>query len=259
MDTLIDVEHATVRRQGKDILEDCSIRINAGEHIAILGPNGAGKSTLLQICSMEIHPLWTENLKVMRFGETRINQEILRQHLGCVSSTIMSMCNTTYTAREVVAGGLLSSFGLDFHHHLTDEMWQAVDNALEENDCGKLASQYMNRLSSGEAQRVLLARALVHDPQLLLLDEAANGLDFPSRALYRKALAQTIEKGKTIVMVTHELSQILPQINRIILMAGGRIVADGTKKELLNEGILSKLYGQQVFVAERNGLYSAWC
>jgi len=259
MKTLINVQHATVKKQGVEILRDTSFTINEGEHIAILGPNGAGKSTLLKVCTMETHPLWKENLKLIRFDEERINQEKLREHIGFVSQLVLHMCSTSYTAREVVVSGLLASFGLDFHHHVTEEMWKKADEALKDNNCEKIAHKQMNTLSSGESQRVLLARALVHNPELLLLDEAASGLDFPSRALYRSSLRKAIHKNKTIVIVTHELSQILPEINRIVLMANGQIVQDGTKEDLLQEDILSDLYGQKVYIAKREGLYSAWC
>ncbi|MDC7243303.1 MAG: ABC transporter ATP-binding protein [Pleomorphochaeta sp.] len=259
MENLITIEHANVRRNNKLILKDVDFSINQGEHTAILGPNGAGKSTLLNICSMEIHPLWREDLLIKRFNSNIISKEELRKHIGVVSQLIFDMCNTTYLVKEVVASGIFSSVGFDFHHHVTQEHWQLTDEVLKDNYCLHLADKTMNSLSTGESQRVLLARALVHNPNLLLLDEAASGLDFPSRSHYRKALTNAINKGKTIVMITHELSQILPEINRIILMKDGMIYKIGNKEELLNEEILSQLYGQKVYVAKKNGIYSAWC
>jgi iron complex transport system ATP-binding protein len=259
MENLITIKNATVRRNNKLILKDVDFSINKGEHTAILGPNGAGKSTLLNVCSMEIHPLWRENLLIKRFNSNIISKEELRKHIGVVSQLIFDMCNTTYLVKEVVASGIFSSVGFDFHHHVTQEHWRLTDEVLKDNYCLHLADKTMNSLSTGESQRVLLARALVHNPNLLLLDEAASGLDFPSRSHYRKALTNAINKDKTIVMITHELSQILPEINRIILMKDGMIYKIGNKEELLNEEILSQLYGQKVYVAKKNGIYSAWC
>ncbi len=259
MENLITIEHANVRRNNKLILNDVNFTINKGEHTAILGPNGAGKSTLLNVCSMEMHPLWKENLYIKRFNSEIIRKEELRKHIGVVSQLIFNMCNTTYLVKEVVASGIFSSVGFDFHHHVTQEHWDLTDEVLKDNYCLHLANKTMNSLSTGEAQRVLLARALVHNPNLLLLDEAASGLDFPSRSHYRNALTNAINKDKTIVMITHELSQILPEINRIILMKEGKIYKIGNKEELLNEETLSKLYGQKVYVAKKNGIYSAWC
>jgi len=259
MENLITIKHANVRRNDKYILNDVSLEINKGEHIAILGPNGAGKSTLLNICSMEIHPLWNENLIIKRFNKLKISKDELRQNIGVVSQLIFQMCNTTYKVNEVVASGIFSSIGIDFHHNVTPEDWINTDIALVDNFCNHLKDKTMKSLSTGEAQRVLLARALVHNPKLLLLDEAASGLDFPSRSHYRAALKKAIDKDRTIVMITHELSQILPEIQKIILMKDGYIFAQGKKEDLLTESVLSSLYGQKVYVAKKNDIYSAWC
>ncbi|MGD1819735.1 MAG: ABC transporter ATP-binding protein [Pleomorphochaeta sp.] len=259
MENLITIENASIRRKNKIILDNVSFKIKKGEHIAILGPNGAGKSTLLNICSMEIHPLWSENLKIVRFNKENISKEDLRKHIGVVSQVIFQMCNTTYTVQDVVASGIFSSIGFDFHHNVTKDNWDMTYHTLEENYCSHLKDKTMKSLSTGEAQRVLLSRALVHNPDLLLLDEAATGLDFPSRSHYRDALKNAINKGKTIVMITHELSQILPEINKIVLMKNGKIYKVGTKEELLNEQTLSDLYDQRVYVAKQDGIYSAWC
>ena len=259
MKNLITIKNASVSRNDKLILDNVDFNINKGEHTAILGPNGAGKSTLINICSMEVHPLWSDNLVIKRFNSPNISKEQLRKHIGVVSQLIFNMCNTTYQVKEVVASGIFSSVGFDFHHRVTDEHWKLTEEILKDNYCLHLAHKTMNSLSTGEAQRVLLARALVHKPELLLLDEAATGLDFPSRSHYRKALKNAINKGNTVVMITHELSQILPEIKRIVLMKDGKIFKTGIKEDLLNEEILSTLYGQKVYVAKKDGIYSAWC
>lgn len=259
MKNLIDIKHARVRRNNKHILDDVSFKIDEGEHTAILGPNGAGKSTLLNVCSMEIHPLWSEELSITRFNKENISKEALRKHIGVVSGTIFQMCNTSYSVSDVVTSGIFSSIGLDFHHNITEKDILDTKKSLVNNYCDHLSHKTMNTLSTGEAQRVLLARSLVHNPELLLLDEAASGLDFPSRSHYRKALENAINDNKTIIMITHELSQILPQIKKIILMKNGKIYKEGSKEELLTEDILSDLYEQKVYVAKKNNIYSAWC
>ena len=117
----------------------------------------------------------------------------------------------------------------------------------------------MNTLSTGEMRRVLLARAAVISPYLLLLDEASAGLDFPSRADLRNTIASYATENRTIVMVTHELSEIIPEIDRIVLMKDGRIVMEGTKADTLRTDILSDLYSRPVHVAEADGIYTAFC
>lgn len=259
MKNLIKIENASVRVNGTKIIKDINFEINKGEHIAVLGPNGAGKSTLFNVCCMEIHPLWSEDLKIVRFGKEKIIKDELRQKMGIVSKELLGICTSSYIARDIIAGGLLSSIGLDFHHHLTDSMWKSVDDVINKYDCVKLQSKKMKDLSTGEAQKVLLARALVLEPELVLLDEAANGLDFPSRSIYRDTLNTISKEGKTIVLITHDLSQILPCINKIVFMKDGEIIECGNKDEMLREDKLSKLYGKEVFLDKRNGLYSAWC
>ena len=259
MKNLITIKHASVRRNDKNIVEDLNFEINKGEHVAIIGPNGAGKSTLFRICCMEVHPLWSENLELKRFGEERINKEILRQKMGVVSKELLEICSSSYVVRDIIASGMLSSIGLDFHHHLSNEMWAKIDNTIEKYDCTEFQNKTMKNLSTGEAQKVLLARALVLEPELLLLDEAANGLDFPSRSIYRNTLDAVIKEGKTVVIITHDLSQVLPEINKIVFMKDGKIIETGVKIDMLTEAKLSALYGKEVYLDQRNGLYSAWC
>ena len=109
------------------------------------------------------------------------------------------------------------------------------------------------------AAKALIARAAVNDPPVLMLDEASNALDFPSRSDFRKTISLYAKEGKTIVMVTHELSEIIEEIDRVVVMKNGRIAADGKKEEILNEELLSSVYEQNVYIDRRNGLYSAWC
>ena len=133
-----------------------------------------------------------------------------------------------------------------------------ADEELRKVGLERLGDRAMNTLSTGEKRRVLLARAAITDPEILLLDEASSGLDFPSRADLRDTIAAYTTGNRTLVMVTHELSEILPSINRIILMKDGQIAMDGTKEETLREDILSDLYGRKVMVACRDGIYTAF-
>lgn len=259
MENLIKVRNATVRKNNNNLIENIDFDINKGEHVAIIGPNGAGKSTLLKLLCMETHPLWKENLEIIRFKKDRMSKEQLRLKLGIVSKELLQICTSSYKVRDIIAGGMLSSIGLDFHHTITPSMWDKINKTIEEYDCLPLQDKCMKNLSTGEAQKVLLARSLVLEPELLLLDEAANGLDFPSRHIYRNTLQTIINQGKTVVLVTHDLTQILPEIKKIVFMKKGKILEIGTKEELLTEEKLSSLYGKEVFLDKRKGLYSAWC
>lgn len=256
---VIEISHATVRRQGKAILDDVSFTVNAGEHVAIIGPNGAGKSTLVQVISEEIHPLYNPLSKRVLFGKERWHVLELRKRLGIVSQSLQYLCNSTYKAWEIVASGFFSSIGLDFHHNVTEEHLAKVKEIMRNFDAWHLQDKQMNRLSSGEARRVLLCRASVHDPEVMLLDEAGANLDFPARHQYRASLEQLDKRGKTLILATHELSEIIPAIERVVIMDRGKIVADGPKSKIIREDILSSVYGSKVFVDQREGLFTAWC
>lgn len=256
---IMQLEHATVRRSGVPILDDISFQVKRNEHVAIIGPNGAGKSTLVQLLSEEIHPLYSPRTKRILFGKAKWEVLSLRAHLGIVSQSLQYLCNSSYKGWEIVISGFFSSIGLDFHHRCNDRQMQKMEETMHRYDAWHLRDKQMNRMSSGEARRILLARANVHDPQVMLLDEAVSNLDFPSRSQYRSTLEQLDREGKTIILATHELSEIIPAINRIVVMQHGRIVADGPKREILNEQLLSEVYQTKVFIDEREGLFSAWC
>lgn len=259
MEPIVEIKHATVRRNGVNILDDVSLTIEQGTHVAIIGPNGAGKSTLVQVISEEIHPLWSPELSRRLFGKDHWQIMELRKHMGIVSLSLQYLCNSTYLAKEIAMSGFFSSIGLDFHHQVTPQQEQRVQEVMEELDAWHLRDKQMNRLSSGEARRVLLARACVHNPSVMLLDEAVSNLDFPARRQYRSSLESFDKAGKTIILVTHELSEIIPAIDRVIVMSDGKIVADGPKKKIMDEKLLSEVYGTKVFIDEREGLYTAWC
>lgn len=256
---IIKIEHATVRREGKEILKDVSLSVSEGENIAIIGANGAGKSTLVSVISKEVHPLARDEYRYSLFGQSRWQIMELRKKMGIVSQALAWYCNTTYTAEEIVISGLYSAIGLDFHHIVTDEDRAKAAFELKRARVYHLKDKFMNTLSSGERGRVLIARAAVTDPRLLLLDEASTALDFPSRAQLRELISDYAKEGKNIIMVTHELSEIIPEIERVILMKEGKIIADGSKEDILTEEILSEAYGHRVFVDKRGELYNAWC
>ncbi len=253
------IEHADVRRDGKYILSDVSIKADIGEHIAVIGPNGAGKSTLIDVIDRRVYPLATERYRSALFGEERWIVSELRIKIGHVSPGQDEFFRTTYTAREIVASGLHASLGFDFHHNIDPSDWERADEELEKVSMLDKKDRTMNTLSTGEMRRVLLARAAITSPSILLLDEATAGLDFPSRADLRDTISGYATEKRTIVMVTHELSEIIPAINRIVLMKDGRIVMDGTKEDTLREDILSDLYSRKVHIAEADGIYTAFC
>ena len=256
---IIELKHASVRRDGEYILKDVSLSVKEGEKIAIIGPNGAGKSTLINVISRNTYPLRTDDYSLALFGEERWRIEELKKKIGIVNHTLSWYVNTTYTVFDIVISGLYAAIGLDFHHVVSNEDKLRCEAELKRVGIWHLKDKAMNTLSSGERSRALLARAAITDPPLMLLDEAANALDFPSRSDLRRTISSYAVEGKTIILVTHELSEIIPEIDRVIVMKDGSVFADGKKEDVLTEDLLSEAYGQKIYVDSRDGLYSAWC
>ncbi|HCG64994.1 MAG TPA: ABC transporter, partial [Sphaerochaeta sp.] len=214
---------------------------------------------LVQVMSEEVHPIWSPDSQRILFGQDRWKVLELRKRMGIVSAALQFLCTTSYPVRHIVLSGFFSSIGLDFHHQVTANMVEAANRYLGEQGVLHLAEKSMRTLSSGEARRVLLARAMVHDPEVMLLDEAVSNLDLPAKRSYRDALESFARAGRTVILVTHDLSEIIGEIGRVVVLKQGQILADGPKREVLDEELLSDAYGTRVFLSEREGRFNAWC
>jgi iron complex transport system ATP-binding protein len=253
---LIELENVTVRRDERIALDGVTISIAQGEHIAILGPNGCGKSTLIKLISRDLYPVlkpepWT--LRIMGRDKWRLFD--LRHHLGIVSNDWMQMCTRDYSGYEIALSGFFGSVGIWPHHPVTAEMETKTREVMELLEISHLAARNTNEMSSGEARRILIARALVHAPQALVLDEPTTSLDLRATWELRDVLRKLAANGISILMVTHHLPDIIPEMRRVVLMREGRVVMDGPKEQVLEADALSGLFGIPVEVLERGGYY----
>jgi len=239
-------------------LKEVSLRIGLGEHIAILGPNGCGKSTLIKTITRECYPLVREGSWVRIMGRDQWNVFELRQLLGIVSSDLMTSCTREVTGKDIALSGFFSSIGIWPHQQVTPAMHKKAEDALAMLEISHLAERFTDEMSSGEARRVLLARALVHDPKALILDEPSTALDLFAQHELRQIFQKLARAGIGLVMVTHHLSDLIPEIDRVVLMDHGRIVADGRKSEVLVGPRLSELFGLPLELTERDGYYNLW-
>ena len=245
---LIELRHVTVLRDidrtpARPALDDVSLSIEAGEHVCILGPNGCGKSTLIKTITRECYPLAREGSSVRILGRERWNVFELRAMLGIVTPDLLAACSTDATGRDVVLSGFFSSTRV-FRHHVPD-VAQAIraDELLDRFGVAHLGDVAVSHMSSGEAKRVLIARALVHDPSSLLLDEPGNALDVAAHAALVDTMSTLARAGIGIVLVTHHVSEIVPEIERIVMLREGRVIADGPKTDLLTSERVSDLFG----------------
>jgi iron complex transport system ATP-binding protein len=255
---LIELQNVRVIRGDKPALDDFSLRIAPHEHVAILGPNGCGKSTLIKTITRECYPVVREDSRIRILGRERWNIFELRSLLGIVSNDLLAWCKADTPGCEVVLSGFFSSQRVFRNHRVQPEQERRALAALERLGVSHLADRPMEEMSSGEAQRILIARALVHEPKALLFDEPANSLDILAQHELRDTMSRLARSGVGIVLVTHHVADIIPEIERVVLMRDGRVVADGRKDELLSTTQLSQLFGLEVQVARKDGHYHLW-
>lgn len=255
---LIEFKNVTVTRGGRILLDSVSLAIREGENIAILGPNGAGKSSLIRAITREYYPSRRGEDVTFRFrGQDRWDAFDLRSHIGIVSGDLQHTFTRGISGREVVLSGFFSSIGLFFSHEVTGAMEEKADEILAFLGVAHLADRLMLEISSGEARRLLIGRALVHDPGTLLLDEPTNSLDLAALHAFRATLRRIARSGTGIILVTHNLHDIIPEIARVILMRDGAIRMDGRKAEVLTDEAIGGLFCVPVHVVSEGGYYYA--
>jgi iron complex transport system ATP-binding protein len=262
--SLLKLDRATVVKNGRPILDNLTLEIREGEHTAILGPNGAGKSSFIRLITYQDWPLarnhGTPPLTV--FGQHLWNVFELRTQLGIVSQDLQatflkhSLPGRT-RGREVVLSGFFASFGVFRHQRVTPDMRQRAQQALDLMEAAHLADKFIEELSTGEARRILVARALVNDPRALMLDEPTAGLDLLARQRLHGSLQNLARRGKTILLVTHRLGEIFPEIGRVVLLRHGRVLLDGPKREVLTSENLSAMFEAPIEVRQNNGYFTA--
>jgi iron complex transport system ATP-binding protein len=255
---LLDLQNIRVMRGEKIVLDNFSLSINVDEHIAVLGPNGCGKSTLIKTITRECYPMVRQGSSMSILGQKNWNVFELRSLLGIVSNDLMSSCTGDASGLDVVLSGFFSSTRIFPNHTVDPAHLELAKKALADLGVAHLAERPVEAMSSGEAKRVLIARALVHKPRALLFDEPSNSLDILAQHGLRETMRSLAQSGIGIILVTHELPDVVPEIERVVLMSNGRIVADGHKEEVLRAERLSKLFGLKVELAQRDGFYHIW-
>ena len=236
-------------------LRDLSLRIGVGEHVCILGPNGCGKSTLIKTITRECYPVVRDGSSMAILGRERWNIFDLRNLLGIVSPDLLASCTNDATGRDVVLSGFFSSTRIFPHHSPSPDLVARADAAMDRLDIRHLAARSVAQMSSGEAKRILIARALVHDPQTLLFDEPSNALDIGAQIRLRDTMRELARSGLGILLVTHHVSEIIPEIERTVLLREGTVLADGPKSEVVIGANLSSLFGVPLRLHAEDGFF----
>jgi len=257
-DQFLDLREVNVARGDRVVLHDVNLSIRAGEHVAILGPNGCGKTTLIMAITCQVYPIFTPGMKVRIFGRERWDLTALRKHFGIVTAELPGERTAVTNGLDAVIAGFFSASTLWPNLTVTPEMRDRAIEALERMEALHLAGQLVGEMSAGEKRRILIARALVHRPRQLLLDEPSNALDLAAQRELRETLRRLAREGTGLVLVTHHLGDILPEIERIILMRAGRIVADGPRGELLTAPRLTELFNTPVRIGRDEEWLHSW-
>lgn len=255
---LIEIKNCTLMRGTTKALDDFSLSIGQNESVAIVGPNGSGKSSLLKLISRELYPLDRPGTSLSILGNRHPNVQDYQRHFGLVSQDLQNNYLGETPGLEVVISGFFASNSLWNHFDITDEQITSAKETMAAIQVSDLMDRLFSTLSTGQQRRLLLARALVHKPHTLILDEPTTGLDIQGSFRLINTIRNLSKRGATILLVTHHISEIPPEIDRIILMRSGKIFADGGKETVLNETSLRELFDSRLTLVESNGYYHVY-
>jgi iron complex transport system ATP-binding protein len=266
LEPIVELEHVYVARGSRVVLHDVSLHIAAGEHLAILGPNGCGKSTLLKTMTSEIYPLVRPETRVKILGRERWDLTQLKRRMGVVQAELPGRQTLTTTGFDAILTGFFSSSTLWPNLTVTAAMRERAEEIVSLVGAEELRRTLVGEMSAGQQRRVMIGRAMAGtsllnesgEVQMLLLDEPSNALDLGAQHDLREMLRGLAKKGTAIVLITHHIADILPEMERVVMMRDGRIVADGAKSRLLTEPRLSELFGREITMTGRGGYWNAW-
>ncbi len=252
----LEMHNAVVRRAGRDILSIGRFALAEGESMALLGPNGSGKSTFVGLVTREVFPLYREEPPVLFRGQDRPLLADMKSSLGVISSTMQDQITVHLPAIEVVIGGLFGALGIPKRYAVDHAQRRQALEVMEELGIASLAERDIMTLSSGQARRVLIARSLVHNPDVLICDEPCTGLDPEGMFYVRRTMRELVQGGRAMILVTHYPEDIIPEIDRILMIKDGTVFDDGGKREMLTDARMSALFDVPLKVIETDGYYS---
>ena len=254
-ETLLEICNARAFRGDTEVFTDLSLVIKRGESVAILGPNGAGKSTLLKLITRDIYPVVRAGSSIKVFGKALIDIRELRKIIGLVSHDLQADYRGNTSGFDVVVSGFFGALGSYRHLQAQQSQLARAREVIAQLGLNGLEQRMFMTLSSGQQRRFLLARALIHRPQALIFDEPTANLDVSASFGLIRTLDELCCSGTSLILATHHIEEIVPGIDRVVLLAGGGVVADGRKRDILTSARLSELYGTPLSVLESRGYY----
>lgn len=252
---IIDLQNITVFQGRNKILDNFSLTIDESQSTVILGPNGSGKTTILKLLNRELYIVEDKKSSLKIFEKDRWNVDDLRSNLGVVSQNLQYEYSNSALGLYVVLSGFYSSDGIWQHQKFDEKKLNRAKEVMELLSISELQDREFSAMSSGEQRKFLLARSLVNDPAVLVFDEPTSGLDMSTCFQYLEIIRELIGMGKKVILVTHHIHEIPPEVTRVILLKEGRVVEDGDKDKVLNDASLTNLFDWPIKVIKENGYY----
>ena len=237
----------------KKILSNININLSYGENTLILGPNGSGKSTFLKLLNRSIYPIKGKNSSIKLFNKENINIWELRKKIGFLFKEMEERVNYGVNLYDVITSGFSGTFNSRCSKLISEGEKIKIDNLINQWELNNIIYTKFKDLSDGQKRRALIARALVYEPDILVLDEPFSNLDIKSTFILNRNLNKMIDQSINILYVTHNLESILAKTNRVILIKEGKILKDGSPNELLNSNTISDLFDISINVIEHQG------
>lgn len=254
---IIDFQNITVFQGRNKVLEDFSLTIDESQSTVILGPNGSGKTTLLKLLNRELYIVEDKVSSLKIFEKDRWNVDELRSNLGVVSQHLQYGYSNSAIGLYVVLSGFYSSDGIWQHQEFDDSRLDRAKEVMDLLAISNLKDREFSTMSTGEQRKFLLARSLVNDPAVLVFDEPTSGLDMSTCFQYLEIIRELISMGKKVILVTHHIHEIPPEVTRVILLKEGRVIEDGDKDQILTNTNLTNLFDWPIKVIKENGYYQA--
>ena len=252
---IIDLQNITVFQGRNKILDNFSLTIDESQSTVILGPNGSGKTTILKLLNRELYIVEDKKSSLKIFEKDRWNVDDLRSNLGVVSQNLQYGYSKSALGLYVVLSGFYSSDGIWQHQKFDENQLNRAKEVMELLSISGLQDREFSTMSSGEQRKFLLARSLVNDPAVLVFDEPTSGLDMSTCFQYLEIIRELIGMGKKVILVTHHIHEIPPEVTRVILLKEGKVVEDGDKDKVLNDASLTNLFDWPIKVIKENGYY----
>ena len=239
-----------------EVVKDLNLKLKYSENVILIGPNGSGKSSLLELINRNIYPVLKKETVFKLFNKELISIWELRKKISTVNHDVKARINANITVFDLIISGLHGKYSKISNKSERDVL--LAENLINKMLITKLSQRYFSQLSEGEKQIVLIARALVKNPEILILDEPIANLDLKSKFYVIDQINELTRLNTKIICVTHDISMITEIYNRVIMMKDRIIIADGTQSETINGKILSNLFDINIEVTKHKGYWHVY-